>query len=321
MATAAPLQAQPAPMNLGRPKGQRYSVDATVLAAKLKALQLEEVDNEPRPPTNKPDPSKRASYVPRNAAKVFAATTTPAQNNGANHMKRAKSLAHRQKPVFAADGKPCINPKQLHAALSLGMSENEAVANIPAVPGRRSGSGEQQRVPSGSDKQRRLSESGYKPGDAAKRNAANRRSLQPLPQGKHIAVMSSSHPTQESEVLLGSGSATTHSHHASHAHPHTDPHAHRPVLRAQDRPNWAQQSQCGEEMHHFFRHQQHHPKAASAVNDAEQQAVRPTHPQPPPRQRSLGAIPENLVTEAVKQIKSEERGKRRRSLVCFFRRS
>ncbi|KAK1055201.1 hypothetical protein LTR74_015851 [Friedmanniomyces endolithicus] len=308
------------PAHIGRSKTQRQSVDAKMLALKLQALQYERVDMLPTKSAGRRDPSKRISYVPRSAAEMFVATTTPApSSNEMRDMKRAKSVAHRRKSVFAADnGNLCINPKQLHAALSLGMSESEALASIPSIPSPPSDSDKQQRLASGTDERRRQSVgTGYKPGDAAKRNALKRQSLLPSSRGKPVAIALGSHTTRETEDALGSGCGIIQAH--AHREPDTsDPRAQTYLLnqahliRPRDRPDWTQQSQCGDEARRYFRHERRDSKAG-----------RPNAP----RQRSLGAIsekektgPVSVAAEEAKQVQSDKRVKRRSSFVAFFRR-
>ncbi|KAK5678984.1 hypothetical protein LTS10_008639 [Elasticomyces elasticus] len=325
MATAATLQSASV-NNFNGPKLQRHSFNPNILTAKLQALQLEDIHIEP---VAKRDLSKRASYVPRNAANVFAATTTPAPRQGVSDVKRAKSVVRRQKPAFTADGNPCINPKQLHAAMNMGMTATEATANIAAIPGPSSASAEKQRRSSSNDKirqqrqvedapERRASAGAYKPGDAAKRNAVRRHSVQPPAQGKLLTFTHGPQTVHERDAVFSSGSAILDNDDDHHAELH---HAelHRPAIRPQDRPNWAQQSQCGEEVHHFWRHSRA-PPADAGPDDIRHHILdrKPARPQAP-RQKSLNSIPENLVTDAVSKIKKEEKAKRRRSIVSFFR--
>ncbi|KAK5704668.1 hypothetical protein LTR17_021670 [Elasticomyces elasticus] len=327
MATAA-MPAQSASIhNFNGPKLQRHSFNPNILTAKLQALQFEDIYIEP---AAKRDPSKRASYVPRNAATVFAATTTPAPRQGVSDVRRAKSVVQRQKPAFTAVGDFCINPKQLHAAMNMGMTATEAAANIAAIPGPPSASTEKQRRSSSNDKirqqrqvdtvpERRASAGAYKPGDAAKRNAVRRHSVQPPAQGKLVTFTHGPQTAYEREAVFSSGSAILDNDEDHHVELH---HAelHRPAIRPQDRPNWAQQSQCGEEVHHFWRHSK--APHAEGGSDGSRHHIfdgpKPARPQAP-RQKSLNSIPENLVTDAVSKIKKEEKANRRRSIVSFFR--
>ncbi|KAK0328060.1 hypothetical protein LTR82_001579 [Friedmanniomyces endolithicus] len=309
---------QPAPTS--RSKARRQSVNATMLAAKLHALQLKRIDIMPQEAAGNRNPSKRASYVPRHAAQMFTATTTPApSSNESRDMERAKSGSQRRQSVFATDNeKLCINPKQLHAALSLGMSENEALTSIPAIPSPPSDSDKQQRLASGIDERRRQSVgTGYKPGDAAKRNALKRQSLQVTQQGTPIAIALGSHTTREQDGAPVSSSVLSHAD-PSHEHDTSDPRAQAYLLnqahliRPRDRPDWTQQSQCGDETRHYFRHERRDSKV-----------TRPTVP----RQKSLGAIAEKKQADAIpaaadnaRPVQSDKKVKRRSSFVAFFRR-
>ncbi|KAK1058396.1 hypothetical protein LTR74_013439 [Friedmanniomyces endolithicus] len=312
----APTRQQPA--HFSRSKTQRQSVDAKMLALKLQALQYERVDMLPSKSAGRRDPSKRTSYIPRSAAEMFVATTTPApSSNESRDTKRAKSGAQRRKSILDADdGKLCINPKQLRAALSLGMSESEALASIAAIPSPPSDGIEQQRrASSGNELRRQSVASGYKPGDAAKRNAIKRQSLQVTQQGKPVVIALGSHTTRENEDALGSAPslALAHLEHDSYdprAQPYLLNHAH--LIRPRDRPDWTQQSQCGDETRRYFGHEQRDSKG-----------TRPTVP----RQKSLGAITEKEKTvpvlaaaDQVKHVQSDKKVKRRSSFVAFFRR-
>nr|POE54222.1 hypothetical protein CFP56_63525 [Quercus suber] len=92
----------------------------------------------------------------------------------------------------------------------------------------------------------------------------------------------------------------------------------RPKLAPHDRHNWAQASQSGEEFRQHF---------SLLLN----RGGRKEHSPPPPvpasiqkqkdkqRQQSAGELPANLINDAVRLIKQEEKVKRRNSLVGFFR--
>jgi len=226
-----------------------------------------------------------------------------------------------------------MNPKQLQAALNLGMSEREAAMNVVPVSAPLSSEVDEPRIPSTGERKRcesapaekpRRSASGrgYKPGDAAKRNAAHkRRSLQPQPlgqsppQGKLLAVSHGFHTTYEREPVPGAGIPAIETKENV-----PDVALQRPHLKPHDRHNWAQESQCGDDMRHFFRHSgadksstEHHEGDGQYAADA----WKPTRSNLT-RQKSASVVPENLITEAVKHIRKEEKAKRRRSIVGFF---
>ncbi|KAH0347090.1 hypothetical protein KCU81_g3623, partial [Aureobasidium melanogenum] len=90
----------------------------------------------------------------------------------------------------------------------------------------------------------------------------------------------------------------------------------RPMLKAADRHDWAQGSQCGDSARqslHLFR------KKDSAHEEAEmaglRASMRPAAPKP--RQKSHGDASDHLIGDAVKQIREE---RRRSSLFNIFRR-
>jgi hypothetical protein len=305
--------------------------DATLLTAKLEALQVDNdrLDNRS---AAKRDASKRLSYVPRNAAKQFAATTTNNYDPApVKEVKRASSTAERRKPSFTADGKPIVNPKQLRAALNIGMTESEATRAIASVPPRRPSAGSDHHHKSkrisqvlvadeAAQLQRSASTRAYRPGDAAKRNAEKKRrsqSLQQQPQqGKLIAIKHGSQTTYERETVPGL--RTHHLEHIESALESSDEDqpigSYRPKLIHYDRPDWSQASQCGEDMHRLL-HFGHKEDSRGLPNG--QPAPRPkAH-----RQRSAGTVSETLISDAVSKIKQEEKARRRRSLLGLFKRS
>ncbi|KAK5999431.1 hypothetical protein QM012_005432 [Aureobasidium pullulans] len=96
----------------------------------------------------------------------------------------------------------------------------------------------------------------------------------------------------------------------AHIHPFN-----RPALKAADRHDWAQGSQCGDSARqslHLFR------KKDSAHEEAEMAGLRASmRPSPKPRQKSHGDASDHLIGDAVKQIREE---RRRSSLFNIFRR-
>ncbi|KAK5120281.1 hypothetical protein LTR85_006487 [Meristemomyces frigidus] len=178
--------------------------------------------------------TKRASYVPQNAAKHFAATTTPMSTEASADLKRARSTKERIKPDFHPESMPTVNPKQLTAALSLGMSESEvgaaaaaaepgaepkgAPAHLTVPAAHKTRANRQSRVVRTATEENRLRSkarsqspdadeqvhpmSSYKPGDAAKR-AADRRKSQIMPShGRLITVDHGATTTQHREYTL-----------------------------------------------------------------------------------------------------------------------
>ncbi|KAK4555633.1 hypothetical protein LTR86_007386 [Recurvomyces mirabilis] len=335
MATAATITAQPVPFGVKQQSIQRPVFDPIVLSAKLAALQTNDVFYAQQQPTRNADAAaKRRSYVPRNAAQQFHNTATPmGSGNNEQAIKRARSTAERQKPMYMADGKPCVNPKRLQAALHIGMTDHEAAAAVPEVPrgyisaaDRRREQIQQASPPSGAAAgtgvhRATSNATAYKPGDAAaRRNIASKRSSLPptQPQGKLIAVKHGFHTTYERESTIQTESVphfngASASWQATSDHP---AHPQRPSIKASDRPNWTQASQCGEDMHHLLGNWKRHHKRPEAVDESAEESQQ----EPLQRHKSLGAAPENLISDAVEKIRREEKASRRRSVMGFFKR-
>ncbi|KAI4723788.1 hypothetical protein E4T49_08487 [Aureobasidium sp. EXF-10728] len=93
------------------------------------------------------------------------------------------------------------------------------------------------------------------------------------------------------------------------------PPSYRPALKAADRHDWAQGSQCGDSARqslHLFR------KKDSAHEEAEMAGLKAAmRPATKPRQKSHGDASDRLVGDAVKQIREE---RRRSSILNMFRR-
>lgn len=98
----------------------------------------------------------------------------------------------------------------------------------------------------------------------------------------------------------------------------------RPPLRPHDRPNWAQGSQV--DLHQHMLHVPSSWKRGDKGGNNEQQQQGQTRASAgvvgrgKPRQKSHGDTPENLVGEAVKLIRHEERTRRRSSILGMFKR-
>ena len=250
-------------------------------------------------------------------------TTTPMQGLGVATYQptRTASTAQYRKPSLSsgmtasADGRPCLNPKQLHAALGVGMSESEATASAHAEDAqpRRSDS-LRPRASNDSSGSRRAATSGYRPGDAAIRNAEKRKHSegQQQLQGKLIAVRHGSQTTYERDYspvarqhdlapIFGINreddfAATT-----------TEEDSRPRFLTSADRPDWTQQSQCGDDMRNlldrtFGSQRTKHREAARAALTVEVPG-RPAMP----RSGSTQSTPENLITEAVSRIQAQEK--------------
>ncbi|RMY70429.1 hypothetical protein D0863_05799 [Hortaea werneckii] len=337
---------------------QAAPLDVRLLIAKLETHQRRQAGNMSVGASDQParDASKRASYVPRYAARQFAATTTTA-TNGDEHkdaMKRAKTVKERPKPSFEA-APQSINPKQLQARLSIGMSENEAMSAAVVAPsstrpdlGRSNSASSVEKT----DKKHRRSRkdrarsdaselktkrsvrrpgppreiessentmTAYQPGDAAKRKA-EKRSSQAFPGGPPARPLGyvAEYSLQFADLQAETGKALVDRPAEEDAHL-----AMRPTtLRPQDRPNWTQQSQCGDDMRHALGSNWRRRKSAGDRNEA-LQALEGAAAAPPPLRTStsgaMGHEDQTLISDAVKQINREKKSKRRQSVMALFR--
>ena len=99
----------------------------------------------------------------------------------------------------------------------------------------------------------------------------------------------------------------------------------QPRFNPHDRPHWAQSSECGDEFRHLLnlplvqkKDKAHavHEEAKKVLEGGVATNRRPVQQ----RQKSLGDLPENLVSEAVARIKKQERARMRQSIVGFLKR-
>ncbi|GAB1744301.1 hypothetical protein NU219Hw_g1449t1 [Hortaea werneckii] len=302
------------------------------------------------------DASKRASYVPRYAARQFAATTTTATNGDEykDAMKRAKTVKERPKPSFEAAPRS-INPKQLQARLSMGMSENEAMsAAVAAPPSARPDLGRSNSASSveKADKKHRSSRkdrarsdasdlkskrsvvrrpgppreiessentmTAYQPGDAAKRKA-EKRSSQAFPAPRPLGYVAE-YSLQFADLQAETGKAL-----GDRAEEDVQMAMRPTTLRPHDRPNWTQQSQCGDDMRHALGSNWRRRKSAGDRNEALQAlegSGGAAAAAAPPRKSTSGARlqeDQTLISDAVKQINREKKSKRRQSVMALFR--
>ncbi|KAI7193002.1 hypothetical protein KC363_g2973 [Hortaea werneckii] len=300
------------------------------------------------------DASQRASYVPRYAARQFAATTTTATtgDDQKDAMKRAKTVKERPKPSFEA-GPRSINPKQLQARLSMGMSEVEAISAAVAAPssgrpdlGRSNSASSVEkndkkhrrtrkdrsrsdatsdlkpkrsvRRPAAPPREIESSENtmaAYQPGDAAKRKA-EKRSSQAFPGPARPLGYVAEYSLQFTDLQAETGKALMEREEESQM-------GMRPTtLRPRDRPNWTQQSQCGDDMRHALGANWRRRKSAGDRNDALQALEGSGSAAPPPRKSTSGVMgqeDQTLISDAVKQINREKKSKRRQSVMALFR--
>jgi len=359
MAVTVHFAAQPAAGNPSKAfRKQAAPLDVRLLIAKLETHQRRQAGNMSVGASDQParDGSKRASYVPRYAARQFAATTTTA-TTGDDHkdaMKRAKTVKERPKPSFEA-GPRSINPKQLQARLSIGMSETEAMSSAVAAPSsgrpdlgrsnstssvekndkkhRRSRKDRSRsdaasdlkpkrsvRRPAGPPREIESSENtmtAYQPGDAAKRKAEKRSSQAfQAPPARPLGYVAE-YSLQFTDLQAETGKALMYREEDSSM-------AMRPTtLRPQDRPNWTQQSQCGDDMRHALGANRRRRKSAEDRNAALQALEGSGNAAaPPPRKSTSGAMgqeDQTLISDAVKQINREKKSKRRQSVMALFR--
>nr|POE90673.1 hypothetical protein CFP56_60286 [Quercus suber] len=164
---------------------------------------------------------------------------------------------------------------------------------------------------------------GYRPGDAEKRRFADSFSITPeengsrrtqKPPSKNLHAVKDI-PAHHTQRLSGLGNLCI----ADDVPDSLDPTlALRPKLAPHDRNNWAQASQSGEEFRQHFslllhrgsRTERSPPPAGPAASQKQNEKQ---------RQQSAGELPTNLINDAVRLIKQEEKTKRRNSFVEFFR--
>merc|ERR1711939_1233649 len=269
-------------------------------------------------------------------------------------MKRVKTVKERPKPSFEA-GPRSINPKQLQARLSIGMSETEAMSSAVAAPSsgrpdlgrsnstssvekndkkhRRSRKDRSRsdaasdlkpkrsvRRPAGPPREIESSENTmttYQPGDAAKRKAEKRSSQAfQAPSARPLGYVAE-YSLQFTDLQAETGKALMDREEDSSM-------AMRPTtLRPQDRPNWTQQSQCGDDMRHALGANRRRRKSAEDRNAALQALEGSGNAAaPPPRKSTSGAMgqeDQTLISDAVKQINREKKSKRRQSVMALFR--
>ncbi|KAK4547932.1 hypothetical protein LTR36_010651 [Oleoguttula mirabilis] len=426
MAAASPYPTMPAPVRLAKANNVHRKptrpFDARLLVIKLEAARLKQVmaaqqplvdinavdvsaaqnhhlwetvvntapiPQQPPVQTTAPNVSnKRATYIPRNAAKHFAATATPKASltEASKDLKRGKSHEARVKPDLHTDSMPAVHPKQLNAALRLGVSGSEVAtaaaevepkpaflavpaadsrrANrhsrvllpgtygkprqsrvVPAVPGTRLSSKARSQWPEDATSRgdQIPCKSSYKPGDAAKRAAERRKSQIIAAKCKPITINDGTTKTHHREFSFEFADQKRTEipgpfHSAVAEDVDSQHHAtQRPALKPHDRHNWAQESQCGDEMrdHHHHHHLRLHlgrRKSSWTLRDREdtQQALESggggstsaSRLQGPLRHKSADAIPDRqgLISDAVRLIKKQEKAKRRQTIVGFFKR-
>ncbi|WPH05029.1 Hypothetical protein R9X50_00792700 [Acrodontium crateriforme] len=332
---------------------QSHPFDAETLVRKLEDHRLSLLVHERR----------SVGYVPRNAAQQFVNTTATlkdkqerlkkslaAETNSAL-LKRAASNPHRSKPNDLNNANLAINemsPKQLQAALSLRMKSGnrpgvrrESTGSIPSKP-YKDDAARHRELPISDHPAR-----SYKPGDAAKRNE-KRRSDQHSVTNKPSGLLNEFHFPSEADQYeyrvqrYITDETPCHDQTLSDLSEETGRKTPpRPKLTANDRHNWAQQSQCGEDMRHIL----HFPRITSKNKDNAKDKSSPdskhsltaaavSAPLPVSTSADITARrrhtyekhtadhvpPASLVSDAVQKIKTEERMNRRKSIIGFFKR-
>jgi hypothetical protein len=252
-----------------------------------------------------------------------------------------------------------MNPKQMHAARSAGMSETEAVtavshANEPVrkrdslspisssqqhessdKPTRKSSERKSDERPRRRDaqdevRQKRMS---YRPGDAEKRRGEAKVTYQPdfsfglqfqqeIPSFLAKPVIPAYRLARDREEDMPYGPLTLPTQHEI-PDEHTELPRGRP--RPQDRPNWRQDSQCGDEARDMLQHLHIPGKPTTKARNLHPSDDRRSRSE----QRAAGASPndqprrgsENLISDAVRLIKKEEKLRKRESVLAFFKRS
>ena len=262
--------------------------------------------------------------------------------------ERADTKRKRQSLTIrcSAGGNPCINPKQMIGALNMGMSESEAAYQPPkrdSMMHSIDGIAALSTSPEILDKPKRNSSTrGYKPGDAAKRNLEKRRSkLVPAKHGSMTIYEQAEFADMRTSLdeIPEFRTARAKDNDMPYdmdliAEDDMQPlvHQQRPRIQPNDRPNWTQRSQCGDDMRHMLNLplMQKKDKAQRMQDDVQKQSgprqelgdgFEPQGLRPQmSRLKTTGDLPENLISNAVHKIKKEERIKRRQSLIGFFKR-
>jgi len=331
-------------------KRQSLAVDPMLLSKKLEAL--EQASNPAR--RARRHSTGKAVFVPRTAAQQFSATTTP-MDDAVKRSKstKAKRLSHvpiAEEPHSTADGKPVMNTKTMMAALNIGMSESEAAAATSEPLKRISSSSREREKRSSQDRRDSVPDAGvqrstsraYRPGDAAKRNAAKRSSMNgdfkfvAIKHGSQTVYERVDNPhkaatgpdlfANELEQVPEYRAARDREVEMPYDLPQPDDNeeqplgTQRPKILPHDRPHWAQQSQCGDDMRSHLLHIPLHRNRDKADAPAQKQlgVKRPEtlrRHSSAPSQKQEGT----MINEAVTLIKKGERKQRRQSVMSFFK--
>ncbi|KAF2768090.1 hypothetical protein EJ03DRAFT_328643 [Teratosphaeria nubilosa] len=301
MAVQRPEPAWPATLRIKKRTPEPF--DSEVLIAKLEAHLLEQ--DRKRAAKQAAPAAARTIFVPRTAAKHSASTTTPMLHTQTDQPPR-KDSANSPPPLDIED----LNPKAVQAARSVGMSDAEILAQAAQDPHRRSTEQprhlDDRRNQPACDVRRSTSHGHvgvYRPGDAAKRNG-QRRTLPVLPQQTPNATVSPHDYDVAADRRPDPLDAFESTDEPAETRPSLS--SKRPALKFHDRANWAQESECGDGTRHLL-----HWRVRKASN--EMGTGTGTKSSSPPG-------PENLVGEAMKQMKEERSSRRRSRVMGFFKR-
>jgi hypothetical protein len=328
---------------------QKAPFDARLLCAKLEAHQRE-LDLQRARREQREAPKRRSMFFPQTAARQFAATTTcmpdmPVKRS--NTTRPVVSLPMNSEPQS-------MNPKQILAARSAGMSETEAVnavshANEPVrkrdslSPISSSQQHETTEKPARKSSERRSDEGrrdgreevrekrkSYHPGDAEKRRNEGKPTnysdfsfglqIHETPSFMTKPAVPAYRQARDADVEMPYGPLALSTQPEISDEPTELPRG-RP--RPQDRPNWRQDSTCGDETRDML--QRLHGSGKPTTTKARHHDARRAHsehrtngtsPEAQPRRGS-----ENLISDAVKLIKEEKKVRKRESVFAFFKRS
>ncbi|TKA32860.1 hypothetical protein B0A50_01086 [Salinomyces thailandicus] len=304
------------------------------------------------------DPTKHTGYVPKYAARQFAATTSNQANadESKSAVRRAKTVKERPKPGFGTESTPSttVNPKRMQAGRSVGMTDHEVVAAAAAdSTAARPDASRSNSASSIEEQQKKKGSAGlkakrsvrvqrphpsrevlssdnnmqaYHPGDAAKRKAEKRLSSNlspPPPQppaGRPFGYIAE-YSLDFATLQAEAGNRAQHS--ALEDSNSTESHHHpvRPVtlMKPHDRHNWAQQSQAGEDMRHLLHPRRGRRKSTTTAEDRGEALKALEEGAPPTTQENLGTGQQgSTLISDAVSQINKEKKSRRRQTVAAF---
>lgn len=282
--------AQDVKSSAGMQRSQSVSVPKSLMANEQPERRRSIIHRSRKQSAQEDTPTEPAKpFVPRVAAKQFANTTTPLKEK-----PDTASTSSHQAPESKAKEVKVKDTSKKHV---LDWSE-PAINNKPASPPLPSTS----EYPDAEKTQVRMHAlHAFRDASKAGRPRPLSTALENMREWDAVDNVYSkpSKPIQEEPSAS-----------AAYVHPLT-----RPAIKAADRHDWAQGSQCGDSARqslHLFR------KKDSAHEEAEMAGLRASmRPSPKPRQKSHGDASDHLIGDAVKQIRGE---RRRSSILNIFRR-